>query len=487
MDRLNKDVQKANDAYRDAKSTYETLMDGYMVEAIAYFDQGTYDVLLERLILEKNQNFILLTEHQKQVNEKHKRVERYKVNLQKIKTLEIQHQQLQDQAKLEETLYGEKKEAIAAATASINTSKSKLIYENLALAEAAKKEKASKLKLSTDRLLEAETNYLSCKTSLERELASKGQLLKSLESDRKAVLAATNTLSKSINEQGFENFKAYQLNLLTETEMAALSESIKAYHDALRSAELEFTRLKEVTIGRESVDVEQLNASVNQLKEAKRTLEESHMAVYSRYEGNKRIKERAAETKKRLVSVEQKYLTYKNLSETANGDLQGKQRLAFERYIQAFYFNRVLQNANLRFSYMTGGRFKLIRKDTSSDLRSQTGLELDVHDHYTGKTRSVKCLSGGESFKASLALALGLTDMIQRHAGGVQMDTMFIDEGFGSLDAESLEQAIEVLNALTHGNRLVGIISHVSELMERIDKKIIVKKGIVGSVVQLIV
>ncbi|HSN67106.1 MAG TPA: SbcC/MukB-like Walker B domain-containing protein, partial [Fusibacter sp.] len=214
--------------------------------------------------------------------------------------------------------------------------------------------------------------------------------------------------------------------------------------------------------------------------------EQRKMVVYSRIEHNSKISENLKKTKGEIEGLERHYLTIKNLSDTANGDLQGKQRLAFERYIQAFYFNRVLMEANKRFSYMTNKRFELVRKDEASDMRSHSGLEIDVMDHYTGKTRSVKSLSGGESFKASLALALGLSDMIQTHAGGVQMDTMFVDEGFGALDSESLEQAIDVLNALTHGNRLVGIISHVSELREKIDRKIVVKKGNTGSYVELV-
>ena len=130
---------------------------------------------------------------------------------------------------------------------------------------------------------------------------------------------------------------------------------------------------------------------------------------------------------------------------------------------------------------MTGNRFMLMRKEEGDNLRSQTGLELDVMDYYTGKSRSVKTLSGGESFKAALAMALGLSDVIQQYAGGIQLEAMFIDEGFGSLDSDSLEQSIEILNSLATGNRLVGIISHVNQLRERIDKKIIVKKDVTGS------
>ena len=135
---------------------------------------------------------------------------------------------------------------------------------------------------------------------------------------------------------------------------------------------------------------------------------------------------------------------------------------------------------------MTSGRFTLVPKMDSENLQSQSGLELDVIDAYTGKQRSVKSLSGGESFKASLALALGLSDMIQSHAGGIQIDSMFVDEGFGTLDAESLEQAISILVSLSDCNRIVGIVSHVEELRSRIDKKLVVTKGQTGSHVRLV-
>jgi len=151
-----------------------------------------------------------------------------------------------------------------------------------------------------------------------------------------------------------------------------------------------------------------------------------------------------------------------------------------ETYIQRAYFDRILARANVRLMAMTDGQYELKRRKEEDNLRSQSGLELDVIDHYNGSRRSVKTLSGGESFKASLSLALGLSDEIQSSAGGIRLDTMFVDEGFGSLDDESLSQAIKALSSLSEGNRLVGIISHVNELKQKIDKQIVVKKDKTG-------
>ena len=151
-----------------------------------------------------------------------------------------------------------------------------------------------------------------------------------------------------------------------------------------------------------------------------------------------------------------------------------------ETYVQMDYFNRIIARANVRFLAMSDGQYELRRQETAENNKSQSGLELSVLDHYNGTERSVKTLSGGEAFKASLALALGLSDEIQASAGGIRLDTMFVDEGFGSLDEESLNQAITALSGLAGGNRLVGIISHVHELKERIDRQIIVTKEKTG-------
>lgn len=168
------------------------------------------------------------------------------------------------------------------------------------------------------------------------------------------------------------------------------------------------------------------------------------------------------------------------LSATANGNLAGKEKIMLETYIQMTYFDRVIARANTRFMVMSGGQYELKRSVEAENNRSQSGLALNVIDHYNGTERSVRSLSGGEAFKASLSLALGLSDEIQSSAGGIQLDSMFVDEGFGSLDEESLAQAMQALVGLTEGDRLVGIISHVAELKSRIDKQIIVTKATTG-------
>ena len=177
-----------------------------------------------------------------------------------------------------------------------------------------------------------------------------------------------------------------------------------------------------------------------------------------------------------LVKTESRWKWMKALSDTANGTITGKARIMLETYIQMQYFDRILTRANIRLMTMSSGQYELIRRKENKSRVGKTGLELDVVDHYNGTVRSVKTLSGGETFQASLSLALGLSDEIQSNSGGIELDTMFVDEGFGSLDEDSLDQAIRALKDLSQGNRLVGIVSHVSELKERIDKKIIVTK-----------
>lgn len=179
--------------------------------------------------------------------------------------------------------------------------------------------------------------------------------------------------------------------------------------------------------------------------------------------------------------LETQYSDIKLLSDTAGARLSGKERISFEQYVQSVYFDMILKQANKRFMRMTSNRYSMQRSDSNAKNQGQTGLEIDVKCHWTNRTRPVSSLSGGESFKAALSLALGLSDVIQSFAGGVELNAMFVDEGFGSLDSDSLDTAMEVLSELSMGNRLVGIISHVDGLKDRIDKQIMITSTAHGS------
>ena len=220
----------------------------------------------------------------------------------------------------------------------------------------------------------------------------------------------------------------------------------------------------------------EINSKIHFYEEQRALIMKSGKDVHARIVQNKSVKENIEIRLEDILKIENKLSLVKSLSDTANGNLNGKERIMLETYIQTNYFDHIIDRANIRLMIMTNGRYELKRKKNSSNFRSQSGLELDVTDHYNGTERSVKTLSGGESFMASLALALGLSDEIMSSAGGIRLDTMFVDEGFGSLDEESLHQAMTALSSLADGNRLVGIISHVSELKERINNQIIVTR-----------
>ena len=183
-----------------------------------------------------------------------------------------------------------------------------------------------------------------------------------------------------------------------------------------------------------------------------------------------------------MEAASAEYGYVKDLENMATGN--NAKRLVFEQYVLAGYFEEILRAANLRFQKMTSGRYEMFRADEVSDGRSKDNLEIQVLDYYTGKYRSVRTLSGGESFKASLALALGMSDVIQAMNGGIRVDTLFVDEGFGALDEESLNQACDALMGLVEKNHLIGIISHVPELGERIENKLVIDKTSSGSLIK---
>ena len=281
-----------------------------------------------------------------------------------------------------------------------------------------------------------------------------------------------------------------QSRLDTEMEIKRYQEQIKALDDLYQAAEQNVQRcqsqisLTEGAMNALQKQIEELDDSDEETlqKEREQYIKEKADLIsrrnnlFAMNRQNKKICDEVSRNQGRLEQTEKVYVQVKALSDTASGTLSGKRKIELEAYIQMAYFDRILRRANLRLLTMSSGQYELKRQEDGDGKREKAGLELNVIDHYNGTERSVRTLSGGESFQASLSLALGLSDEIQSSAGGIRLDTMFVDEGFGSLDETALSQAIKALRGLAEGQRMVGIISHVAELKECIRNKIVVTK-----------
>ena len=336
---------------------------------------------------------------------------------------------------------------------------------------------------------------LQQKQELDQRIPQEEQALRELEQSA-AALREELAGAESRNEEVTEQIEALRAQLhhpdlqAARGRIAALGEEIqslaaarKAAEETANSRQAELTRadaaiqeLKQMLESGQKVDIQAQQQRSDELTRQRSEAAQAQKTIHARLVTNKTALENMQEKAADLEKLEKRYTWVRALSNTVNGNLAGKEKVALETYIQMTFFDRILQRANVRLLVMSGGQYELKRRREAENNRSQSGLELDVIDHYNGSQRSVKSLSGGESFKASLSLALGLSDEIQSAAGGIRLDTMFVDEGFGSLDEESLQQAIRALSGLTEGNRLVGIISHVAELKEKIDKQIVVTK-----------
>lgn len=316
----------------------------------------------------------------------------------------------------------------------------------------------------------------------EREVAVK---LASLAESRQESERLDSLLVERLKVSNFEDYTHFLRMKKSQEEIDVLQKEVSTFYQNLKSVNDMKERLQEETKGLEKQDTEILNTRYKELEQRQLMLQDEQNMVFSRFNNNSKTLGQVEDTLSKLKISESKYATIGELARVAKGD--NPQRITFERYVLAAYFDEIIDAANYRLTKMTGSRYLLKRKEDKSKGRAQQGLELEVFDNYTGKARHVKTLSGGEGFKASLALALGLADVVQSYSGGISLDTLFVDEGFGSLDPESLDSAIECLVEIQRTGRLVGVISHVPELKERIKciLEVISKKE--GSIVNFVV
>ena len=366
--------------------------------------------------------------------------------------------------------------------------------EKLEINEKMISEEYNKLSLNT--LVLKEFDFEKFKDGvIEAINLEKNELIKdqTIQEEKNKQLLEGKTKLKEYNEEyskellnlGFKTEEEYKNVLIADKEIENLQKYVEQFNTNVTVNNTKILEIEKEVKDKQKLD---LTESKAKLIKAKNELEEErkvHIQAKGKLDNNTRIYNLLTENSKELKKKMKDFLIYDELNRTANGTLPGKKRIEFEQYVQATYFDMVILEANKRLAKMTENRYWLVRKEEPEKISDKVGLDLEVVDNYNGKKRDVKSLSGGEAFKAALSLALGLSDVIQSYSGGVVIDTLFIDEGFGSLDTESREQAINTLSLLIDNNKLIGIISHVTELKERIDKKIIVTKTNDGSKIEI--
>ena len=426
-----------------------------------------------------------------------------------------EHAPTEEQVKCAKTAYDDAQAAASAASESAAAQKAKVEEKADALRRALEtllpglsEEQAESAVQEQLQIAETQIGKLNAQIETAKQnIRRKENLDKQIPKTEDALRAAQDTRNKADKQIGMLQTQQHALaariaelrQVLTckdkasaEQEIGVLETRADALEQALTDAQTKKkSSLNTLTATRAAIrqlreqlktgadaDLDKLSAKLHIQRGQK--LDEQRQSVHTRLAVNGRAHDKIIKQRDTLDALEQKFTWMDVLARTAAGTLSGKAKIDLETYVQATYFDHILSRANLRLQKMSGGQYDLKRRRNADNTQSRSGLDLDIVDHINATERSVNTLSGGEAFLASLALALGLSDEVQMSTG-IHLDTLFVDEGFGSLDSSALGKAYQTLAGLTEGNRLVGIISHVSELKERIDRQIVVSKGPDGS------
>jgi exonuclease SbcC len=300
-----------------------------------------------------------------------------------------------------------------------------------------------------------------------------------------ALVGRERELSEQLAAQGFFDLIAWQAAVLDEVQLQALDETIRAHEADLSAGLLRMERALSQTRGCMRPDLERLKADQASAHSSHVQAVRAARAAQSVLEVSRASLQALQNHDAQFRQMELRYGLVKKVSDVASG--HNVQRISFQRYVLATLLESVLSATTVRLRAMTQGRYEMRRKPAPADQRSAAGLDLEVMDQHTGMARAVQTLSGGESFMASLALALGLSDVVQAYSGGIRLDAIFVDEGFGTLDSEALDLAVRVLKDLQQSGRMVGIISHVAELKEWMEARLEIRASSTGSAARFVV
>jgi exonuclease SbcC len=285
---------------------------------------------------------------------------------------------------------------------------------------------------------------------------------------------ASQSYVEALGKAGFETEEAYKAARMQDTARAELKKQIEDYHTSMAAVTEQIKELSATLSSKERQDVGALKKKLEELEQSIDSIRSSYMGAENKHDKGTEGKANILAAERNWQDAEREHQLVKDLYDVVRGE--NSKKISFERYLQIEFLEKIISTANQRFHRMSGGQYYLVRSDRMERRGKQSGLGFDVYDNYTGQLRDVKTLSGGEKFNASLCLALGMADVIQSYEGGISLETMFIDEGFGSLDEESLSKAIDTLIDLQQSGRMIGVISHVQELKQAIPAILEVKK-----------
>ncbi|HOO74189.1 MAG TPA: AAA family ATPase [Tepiditoga sp.] len=441
-------------------------------------DKKEYKEVLKKIDIIENQKSNELKEKLSELSEKQKIQE----NLEKTRK---ELKKLKDEKKYSEDSYKEKIEFYA----DIRDKYNKILSEKEISEKNIKTGEEETIKLISEKekyISVQEKRYNEIKEKYSENNNEKIRISGITESAEKEIIQLEREYETKktlflnlLNENGFNNYEEFQKNIITKEEKEKLINETEKYYTVLRSKNETLSMRKKSVEGKKYTETDCYKDEIkNKTENLEEVIKVSENLKSLREDTEEKYK-KISETGKIIEEKENEYSVIKEIRDVSKGDNESKMSLS--KFVLAYYFEEILYFANQRFKKLSDNRYTLLRADRVIDARKNEGLEMLIFDSYTGKEREVKTLSGGESFKAALSMALGLADVVQKYSGGISLDTIFIDEGFGSLDAESLDNAIEVLADLQSAGRTVGIISHVSELKERIKSKIEIIPGKNGS------
>lgn len=469
-------MQKALQEYENKRSLAEH--EGKKVIDSSFTTDNVNDTELQATLAECREKLDRATMEMNQAKEAG---EKYMENQNRIKALEEALEAYDKEKEETEKALGELAISYTKADTTINSLKEALVYEskNKAMEElSAAQEQLEELE---EEKLNAAKTYQSMAEKFALEQGNLKSEEKSFERLTKEVKEAWDAFCRELIRQGFTDENEYHNALISSEKMEELSETLQLYREAVIDNKARLENLTEQTKGKSRIETAEMEKIQAEITATINQLDEESKTVYGIRTRNEDIYNKLKKLINEREKAKETYGIISRLSDTANGKLS-RRHINFQTYIQRRYFDMILREANKRLYTMSKCQFILKCRDME-DLSGQgeVGLDLDVYSMVNDQVRDVKTLSGGESFMAALSMALGMSDIIQNTAGRIHIDTMFIDEGFGSLSDDARMQAIKILNDLSGGKRLVGIISHVTELKAQIETKLVVTKDEKGS------